>query len=170
MLTDLRVALVLWLEATPAGDFVNAWTWAWPIAESAHFIGLCLLVGTVGLFDLRLIGFVRSISLPTLHRMIPWGVAGFAINILTGSLFLAAAPYQYLFNTAFYFKVAFLTVGGINIAIFYSVFFRRIRQLGPGESAPLGARIIGGVSLLVWVGVMTAGRLLTFYRPGYRFF
>lgn len=170
MFFELRVAIARWLAATPAGDFVNAYTWAWPIAESLHFIGLCLLVGTVGLFDLRLIGFVRSIPLPTLHRMIPWGVAGFFINVMTGSLFLASFPDQYLFNMAGYFKAAFLVIGGINIAIFYSVYFRRVLQLGPGEMAPLGARIIGGVSLFVWLGVMTAGRLLTFYRPSFRIF
>jgi hypothetical protein len=158
------------LESTPAGDFVNQYTWAWPIAESLHFIGLCLLVGTVGLFDLRLLGFVKQIPLPALHRLIPWGVLGFAINILSGSVFMAAAPFQYLYNESFYFKVSFLTVAGINIAVFYTMFYRKILTLGAGDNAPLGARVIGAVSLLMWIGVMCAGRLLTFYRPSFRFF
>jgi len=42
-----RQWLVESLEASPIGFFVNEYTWAWPIAESFHFIGLCLLVGTV---------------------------------------------------------------------------------------------------------------------------
>jgi len=165
-----RQALVIWLESTWVPWFVNEYTWAWPIAESLHFIGLCLLVGTVGLFDLRLLGFVRSISLPTLHRLIPWGILGFGINVLSGSMFLSAAPFQYLYNESFYFKVSFLTIAGLNILVFYTVFFRKIRTLGPGEDAPMGARVIGAVSLLMWVGVMIAGRLLTFYRPAFRFF
>lgn len=165
-----RQWLVESLEASPIGFFVNEYTWAWPIAESFHFIGLCLLVGTVGLFDLRLLGFVKSIPLPALHRLIPWGILGFGINVVTGSMFLAAAPFQYLYNESFYFKVAFLTVAGVNVAVFYLIFYRQIITLGSGDDAPRGARIIGGISLAMWVGVMVAGRLLTFYRPLFRFF
>ncbi len=169
-LESLRQQLVLWLESTPAGDFVTAYTWAWPIAESFHFVGLCLLVGTIGLFDLRLLGFARQIPLPQLHRLIPWGIAGFSINAASGSLFMAAAPFQYLYNESFYFKATFLGVAGVNVAVFYLLFYRKIVTLGAGEQAPLPARIIGGVSLLMWIGVMCAGRLLTFYRPSFRFF
>lgn len=165
-----RQEIVLWLESTPVGDFVNTYTWTWPIAESFHFIGLCLLVGTVGLFDLRLLGVAKQIPLPALHRLIPWGVLGFLINVTSGSIFLASAPFQYLYNESFYFKVAFLTIAGINVAVFYLVFYRKIITLGAGDSAPPGARIIGAISLLMWIGVMCAGRLLTFYRPSFRFF
>ena len=45
--------------------------WAWPIAESLHFIGLSLLVGTIGLFDLRLLGLARGIPIAAMHRLIP---------------------------------------------------------------------------------------------------
>ncbi len=165
-----RQEIVLWLESTPVGGFVNDYSWAWPIAESFHFIGLCLLIGTVGLFDLRLLGVGKQIPLTALHRLIPWGIFGFAINVTTGSMFLAAAPFQYLYNESFFFKVTFLTVAGINVAVFYLVFYRKIINLGAGDQAPTGARVIGAVSLLMWVGVMCAGRLLTFYRPSFRFF
>ena len=165
-----RQRMVEWLEATPAGWFFNEYAWAWPIAESFHFIGLCLLVGTVGLFDLRLMGMVKQIPLSALHRLIPWGIFGFSINVMSGSLFLAAYPFQYLFNESFYFKVTFLTLAGGNVAVFYLVFYRKIIKLGSGDSAPIGARIIGAISLAMWIGVMCAGRLLTFYRPGFRFF
>ena len=165
-----RQRMVEWLEATPAGWFVNEYTWAWPIAESFHFIGLCLLVGTIGLFDLRLLGFVKLIPLPALHRLIPVGIFGFGINVMSGSIFLAAAPFQYLYNESFYFKVTFLSIAGLNVAVFYLVFYRKVIKLGAGDSAPIGARIIGGISLAMWIGVMCAGRLLTFYRPSFRFF
>jgi hypothetical protein len=62
-------------------------------------------------------------------------------------------------------KVGFLLVAGFNVAAFYLTMFKKVRNVGPGEQAPLFARIIGGLSLCSWIGVMTAGRLLTFYRP-----
>jgi len=49
--------------------------------------------------------------------------------------------------------------------LFYTTMFRKVKLLGPGENVPLPARIFGGVSLFLWLGVITFGRLLTFYKP-----
>ncbi|MSO84060.1 MAG: hypothetical protein EXQ53_12330 [Acidobacteria bacterium] len=144
---------------------MNNISWAWPLCESMHFTGLSLLVGTVGFFDLRLLGFARRAPIAALHRLIPIGVGGFAMNAATGFCFLAGAPDQYFINAAFQIKVAFFLIAGVNVAVFYLTMFRSVREVGPGEQAPLFARLIGGVSLCSWIDVMTAGRLLTFYRP-----
>ena len=82
--------------------------WGWPIAESLHFIGLTLLVGTIGLFDLRLLGVGKRIPIAALHRLVPWGVAGYLINITTGLMFLITEPNQYIYNPAFHFKILFM--------------------------------------------------------------
>jgi uncharacterized membrane protein len=140
-------------------------TWAWPAAESIHFIGLSLLIGTVGLFDLRLLGFARSVPLAALHRLVPWGVLGYAMNVMTGMMFLAGAPDQYMYNPAFQMKMLFMSLAGINVLVFYAAVFRKVRAAGYGGNAPATARIIGAASLLLWIGVMTCGRLLTFFRP-----
>ena len=65
--------LEIWLKSTTLAQIMHTW-WAWPTAESLHFFGLSLLMGTVGLFDLRLLGFAKQIPLPALHRLIPWGI------------------------------------------------------------------------------------------------
>ena len=117
--------------------------WAWPIAESIHFIGLSLLIGTVGMFDLRLMGVGKQIAPAHLHRLIKFGVAGFIGNILTGICFLSAAPDQYIYTRAFRWKLVFLTVAGLNILVFYSAFFRKIRTLEAG----LGRHWSGGEGL-----------------------
>jgi hypothetical protein len=139
--------------------------WAWPMAESIHFIGLTLLVGTVGMFDLRLLGVAPQIAPAALHKLIPYGVAGFIGNVLTGICFLSGAPEQYIYNWAFRWKLVFLICAGLNILVFYSAHFRRIRTLGPGASIPFGGKLTGAISILAWIGVITCGRLLTFYRP-----
>ncbi len=163
MLRTLQAAL----ESTALSSFMRDWRWAWTICESLHFIGMSLLVGTIGLFDLRLLGFARTVPVAAMHRLVPIGIAGFTLNALTGICFLAATPDQYLFNAAFRAKVLFFAVAGVNILFFYTRQFRRLRDLGPGEQPPLPARIVGGVSLCAWIGVMSAGRLLTFFRPPY---
>ena len=138
--------------------------WLWPIMESLHFIGMSVLVGTVGLFDLRLLGFARGVPYAAFHRLIPLGVAGFALNAVTGICFLTAYPDQYLYNAAFQIKVALFLLAGVNVVLFYAGTFTALRTLGPDDPPPLRARLAGAVSLGAWIGVMAAGRLLTFFR------
>ena len=95
--------------------------WGWPLVESVHFMGLCLLVGSIFLFDLRLLGVMRRVPIATVHRLIPFGLLGFAINIATGSLFLLTEPDQYIYNPSFHFKLLFLTLAGLNIIVFYAL-------------------------------------------------
>ena len=139
--------------------------WAWPAAESAHFIGLTLLFGSIAAWDLRLIGLARHVPVAAFHRLIPWAVLGFAINIGTGSLFLVTSPDQYVYNAAFHVKLLCLMLAGANVAVFYLTMFRRVNALGPGVQLPLAARLAGAISLVLWIGVIICGRMITFFRP-----
>jgi len=147
-----------------ARPFMNS-KWGWPLCETLHFFGLSLLVGTIGMFDLRLLGVAKRIPISALHRLVPWGVMGYGINLMTGLLFLSIAPDQYIFNRAFHFKMLFMALAGLNILVFYSAVFRKVNVLGSGADAPRAAKIIGGASLCLWIGIIVCGRLLTFYRP-----
>jgi hypothetical protein len=164
MLEKMLWQLSDWLKTTALADFMTG-RWQWPIAESLHFIGLCMLIGTVGLFDLRLMGLARRIPFSALHRMIPWGVAGYFINMMTGISFLTLASDQYMHNPSFHLKILSMGVAGVNVLLFYTTQFSKVATLGPGEQAPMPARIMGAVSLVAWLSVIVCGRLLTFYRP-----
>jgi hypothetical protein len=54
---------VHWLSTTTLSGYMHGW-WEWPIAESLHFIGLCMLIGTVGTFDLRLMDWAGRSRCP----------------------------------------------------------------------------------------------------------
>jgi hypothetical protein len=157
--------LMVWLKSTPVAHFMVDTRWGWPTVESLHFLGLSLLIGTVGLFDLRLLGLAKKIPIITLHRLIPYGIAGYFLNVITGFAFVAAEADQYLYNPAFQTKMMFMATAGINVLVFYSTMYRRVAPTGSGYDAPLVAKIIGGTSLVCWVGVMSCGRLITFFRP-----
>ena len=158
-------ALQHWLEGTYVSYYMNHFTWAWATSESLHFIGLCLLIGTVGVFDLRMIGLIKRVPVASLHRLVPIGVAGYCLNLLTGLTFLAGITDQYIYNPAFQFKMSFMAVAGLNVALFYLTMYRRVAATGPDEEAPLAARIAGAVSFICWMGVIVSGRMLTFFRP-----
>lgn len=158
-------SLQAWLRTTSISDVMQNVKWAWPIAESIHFVGLCLLIGTVGLFDLRMIGLVKRLPVASLHRLIPFGILGYVMNVLTGITFISGYPDQYIYNPAFQSKLMFMGVAGLNVAVFYLTMYRGVARTGPTDEPPLPARIAGGVSLACWIGVIFCGRLITFFRP-----
>jgi hypothetical protein len=159
----------VWLVTTIRGDSPIAelmrTSWGWPIAESLHFLGLCLLVGAIGTFDLRLLGVARRVPIAAVHRLIPWGLLGFAINIVTGSLFVLTEPDQYIYNSSFHLKLLFMTIGGLNAATFYLTSYRDVFRADAPLDAPRRAKVIASISLCAWLAVITGGRLITFYRP-----
>jgi len=162
----LQVWLVTSIEAhSPVSGLMHT-RWGWPIAESVHFIGLCMLVGCVGIFDLRLLGLGRSASIASVHRFIPFGILGFAINVSSGLMFVLTEPDQYIYNPSFHFKLLFLSIAGLNAGTFYLTSYRRVFGAEATVDAPVHAKVIATVSLCAWVGVIVGGRLLTFYRPG----
>jgi hypothetical protein len=89
--------------------------WLWPLCETLHYLGLSLLLGTVGLFDLRVLGVAPGIPFQTIHRLIPWGIGAYVLNVLTGIVFFLGHPDQYFYNNAFRFKLLFMSIAGLNV-------------------------------------------------------
>jgi len=140
--------------------------WLWPLLQSLHYVGASLLIGTVGLFDLRTLGLARGIALEALHRLIPWGIAGYILNFMLGIVFFFGHPDQYFYNNAFRFKVVLMAIAGINILAFYGTgAFAATKRLSPDADAPRRIKVIAAVSLATWVLVLICGRLITFFRP-----
>jgi hypothetical protein len=160
-------ALIDWIVDTRLSWFVTEYRWVWPISESLHFCGLTLMAGTVGLFDLRVLGLAKGIAPGTLHATLRWGLAGFAVSATTGVMFIAGTPDQYFYNDAFKLKVVFLALMGANAGLFYWREFAGIRRLGPYDDAAASAKWVAGASLVFLVAVMLCGRMLTFFRPAF---
>lgn len=159
-------AFANWLSATNASAIVGGSDWIWPAAEVLHFIGLSLLLGVTGVFDLRLLGLFRGLPIGGLHRMMPWATLGFAINLVTGALFVVGKPLQYVGNEAFYFKMLFIAVAGANALAFELLVGPKALDVGAGGLAPAGARAIAAASLAAWVLVLHCGRMLAFIGDG----
>jgi hypothetical protein len=143
--------------------------WAWPLNEVVHFVGLTLLIGIVGMFDLRLLGVARDIPVASLRRLMPWGVFGFGLVTVSGLLFttgiyanVSVEPGVVLLNDGYLqLKLIFLFLAGINLlALYVTGMSRAVDDLEPGEDAPPLARAIAGASLFCWFAVMYFGRLI----------
>jgi uncharacterized membrane protein len=146
--------------ARQVGFFVVGTKWMWPTCETLHFIGLSLLLGVVLIVDLRMLGVMKNVSFQALHRLLPWGIIGFGINVLTGMLFFIGAPEQYTQNVAFHWKLILVLLAGAN-ALYFTM-FDQAWELKPGEDAPLTAKAVALSAFVLWAGVMYLGSMLPF--------
>ena len=136
----------------------------WGGLMGAHFIGLALIVGTVGFLDLRIMGFLKQLPMAPVHRFVPWSLAGLGVNVLTGVMAFIGQPGNYTFDAAFWLKMLALMLLGVNAAVFYLTdIFDNIENLGPGEDAPMSAKLVAISSLVLWVAVITLGRYIQSY-------
>lgn len=146
--------------ARAAGQWVTQTPYGWPALETLHFIGLTLLIGVVLLIDLRMLGVMKGVGFPSLHRLLPCAILGFAINAVSGILFFAAAPEQYALNVAFIWKLVFMMLAGGN-ALYFTL-FDEAWALRPGDEAPFTAKAAAVSALVLWMGVLYFGSMLPF--------
>jgi hypothetical protein len=148
------------LTSARISHFQFAHPWAWPMLETLHFIGLSLLFGVVLAGNLRILGFMKNAPFVDVHRLLPWGVWGFVINSVTGMMFFAGASGQYIENVAFHLKVMFMLLAGANVL--YLTLFDEVWALGPGDNAPLSAKLVAASQVFLWIGVIYFGRMLPY--------
>ena len=92
----------------------------------------------------------------------PLAVTGFLLNLTTGAIFFIGAPHQYVRNVAWWAKVSFLLVAGLNAILFETTVGARTMNLGAGDDTPRTAKLVGAVSLVSWLGVLYWGRMLPY--------
>jgi uncharacterized membrane protein len=164
-------AFIHMFEPTPSKftDLMLVSKYWWAFMMDLHFIGLALLIGTVGILNLRVLGFEKRLTGASLHRLMPWAMAGFGINVLTGTLAFIGMPAYYAFDAAFWLKILAVLLLGLNAAVFYLTdAFESVEQLGPGEDAPRLAKLVAGSSLFLWFAVITLGRYIQSYADTIR--
>lgn len=147
--------------------WINDFDWAWPICEMIHFMGLALLIGTIGLLDLRILGFAKGLPIDKLEKLVPLGIAGFVVNLATGLVFILAnpsgGPMPYLMTMALQIKLILIFLAGINAILFYVLgISRQMESIGAMDDAPMNAKIIAGSSIVLWIGVIIFGRLIMY--------
>jgi PDZ domain-containing protein len=146
--------------ARSIGLYVTGRTWVWPTCETLHFVGLCMLFTVVVIVDLRMLGMIRSVPYSAVYQLLPIGMLGFGINLVTGILFFLGVPSQYVHNPVFYWKMVFVVVGGFNILYFMLV--DEAWSVGPGEDAPFSAKIAAASAIFIWAAVLFCGHMLPF--------
>ncbi len=151
-----RILHRTWLGMAVAGGI----PWLWPLFRTLHFFGMVLLIGAVGVIDLRMLGVAKALPVKPLSRLLPWAVLGFAINMASGIALYAGNPDQFQ-TWAFFAKMACVALAGINGLYFYiSGLHRQTNAVQCGEDAPMAAKVAAAASLVLWFAVIFWGRML----------
>lgn len=140
--------------------YVGTHPWVWPLCETLHFVGLCLLLGAVLLLDLRMLGVGKTLSFAALYQLLPLGMLGFTINLVTGMIFFVATPDQYT-GFLFFSKIILVVLGAVNVL--YFMLFDEPWTVGEGDDAPKRTQVIAASAIVIWIGVLCCGRLLPFF-------
>ena len=149
-----------WIRVASVAEFINTTDWAWPALETIHFIGLSMILGVALLINLRMLGVAKNISFSALHRLLPWGILGFGVNVLSGLLFFITIPDQYTQNRALHIKMVLMMIAGLNIL--YFTMFEEPWRLGPGDDASTRSKIVTTVTVVLCIGVIYFGRMMPF--------
>jgi hypothetical protein len=123
-----------------------------------------MFLGLAVMLDLRLLGvaFVKTPVSEVANRLLPWTVVGFVVMVITGVLLFYAIPVKTYLNIFFRIKVLLLILAGINVAVFHNTIDRKRSEWDLAPVPPLRARLAGGFSLVLWAGVVVAGRMIAY--------
>ena len=102
----------------------------------------------------------KKFSFAALYQLLPLGILGFSMNLVTGMLFFIASPEQYVKNVSFHWKILFVMLAGINALYFMLV--EEPWAIGPGDDAPAFAKFAAASAIFLWVGVLFFGHMLPF--------
>lgn len=151
------------VEALPFARAMRESLWLYPAVEVVHIVGFVILVGSVLMFDLRVLGLNRQISVRALGRhLLPWSWAALVLIVPTGFLMFTAHANDFLANKAFQLKMALLMTAGLNAIAFHTGPYQSVKDWDTDVPAPLAAKASVAASIVLWLAVIACGRLLAY--------
>lgn len=141
----------------------------YPIVMSTHLSCIAVFGGMILMTDLRLLGVAmtdRPIS-EVVRKFRIWKRIGFCIMVTMGALLASSEAEKYSPNPFFWAKMTFLALVGIHAIIFRPLVYNHPEELDKSPTVPGRAKLAGALSLFLWFGVLTFGRLIGYYEgPG----
>ncbi|MEX2574985.1 MAG: DUF6644 family protein [Balneolaceae bacterium] len=154
---------LVWLESTAMASAVRQSQWLYPAVEIGHILGFVVVVGAAAMFDLRLLGLSRSLPVKEASRHLTrWARLGLIAVLPTGFILFMVSASSLAANTAFLIKISLIAAAGVNALVFHTIIYRTAGSWDMNSAPPVAARISGLISLLLWMSVITCGRLIAY--------
>jgi len=152
------------LENSGIGTELRESSLLFPVIEGLHVLGLSISVGLIIISDLRLAGLIlkkRSAS-EVWSQFLPWLIPGFSLMTITGLLLFWSHALSAYNSIAFRTKLVLLVLAAVNAAYYHLTVYRKMDRWDNDAVPPAGARLAGWASLILWVGVITMGRIMAY--------
>jgi len=156
-----------WLHDTQFSTVMRESLWAEPIVETIHVLTLTLFLGFAVLLDLRLLGVAlkRRRMSDVLGQLNPWLMGGFAVMVVSGLLLFSGDPIAFYSTWFFKAKMVMLVFAGLNVLIFNATIGRRTAEWDLEGKTPIGAKVAGAISIVLWILIVAAGRAIAYALP-----
>ena len=152
------------VEALPVARWMREALWAYPAVEILHILGFVTLVGSVAVFDLRVLGLRKRLPVTELAKLtLPWSLAALLVIVPTGLLMFSAHATDFIANRVFTVKMLLLFCAGCNAVFFHVGPYQTVQRWDTHLPAPFAARASAAASLVLWAGVIACGRLLAYF-------
>jgi hypothetical protein len=148
-----------WLGKTPLSLAVAQSEWLFPALEVVHVFAISMVFGTIAIIDLRLLGLASANRRYTemARELLPWTWGAWVVAAIFGTLLMASRPASYFANTDYRLKFVCMGLAFINMLVFQFVTSRDIAHWDKG-GASLAGKVAGGLSLVLWIGVVYFAR------------
>lgn len=154
-----------WLGHTPLAEAIRSSAALIALGEIIHLIGLVLLAGTVLMVDMAMLGYgIRRHPVARIAAELDgWTKAGLVILLVSGPLILTSEARKCYDASFFWIKMALL----IAALVFHFAVYRRTARAEP-PVGPMRARTVAVISLVLWISVALAGKLIGIYGDDLR--
>ncbi|MDX3774626.1 DUF2214 domain-containing protein [Chromatiaceae bacterium AAb-1] len=157
----MLTALLLGLGDTALAAALRQSGIVYPLTGSAHILGLGLLAGSIVTLDLRILRIIKRGALSELAPLLSRVAAcGLLLAMITGVLLFSVQPAHYLGNGAFLLKLLLISLALINVFVVHCL--PHWRAILAGQPAAPLLKLTAGISLLLWLTTIVAGRWIAF--------
>lgn len=160
----MLLSIIAWLSHTTASDVISNATWIIPLFQTVHILAIAVVVSTMGMLDLRLMGVsgTRSSIRSSVQRYVPWMWVSVIVLFCTGAVLIVGEPERSLGNWVFQVKMGLLVTVLLVTLGFTRVVKRNLDSWEQSSTHQLAAKLTGLISLLLWVGIVVAGRWIAY--------
>ena len=152
-----------WIEHSALATAMRQELWLYPAVEIVHIFGFVTLVGSILMLDLRLLGLSPKVPIRLLAgHLLPWTLGALLVIVPTGLMMFMAHASDFISNTAFVLKISLIFGAGLNAVAFHLGTYRSVSEWDSQYATPAAAKIHALISILIWLGVITCGRLLAY--------
>ncbi len=154
-----------WLSATSLSQHIQDALWVIPTVQTVHIVSIAIVMTSMAMLDLRLVGIAgrRQTLTEMAARFLPWVWVALVVLLCSGAILIIAEPGRELINQVFWLKMSLLAA---SLALIWTFQFMLRRSSTFWDRNRVAAILLGSVSLVMWVGIIGAGRWIAYVEHG----